>query len=42
MTEQMQSFHIRYSLGSASRAARESLVIELRDGLGAAQSSVSR
>jgi hypothetical protein len=33
---------MRYLLGAASKAARESLVIEPRDGLGAAASSVSR
>jgi hypothetical protein len=42
MAEQMQSSHIRYLLGVVSLAARKSLVIEPRDGQGAAESGVSR
>ncbi len=41
MTEQMQSLHVSYSLGAASKLARESVVIESRNGRGA-QSGVSR
>jgi hypothetical protein len=42
MIEQMQSFHIRYLLDAASKLAGESVVIDSRDGRGAAQSGVSR
>jgi hypothetical protein len=41
MTEQMQSFHIRYSVGAASLVANELLAVE-RDGLAAAAVSLSR
>jgi hypothetical protein len=42
MTEQMQSLRIRYSLSAASKLARESVVIEPRDGRAAGKSGVSR
>jgi hypothetical protein len=41
MTEKMQSFHIRYSVGAASLVDNESLAVE-RDGLAAPAASVSR
>jgi hypothetical protein len=42
MTEQIQSVLIRYLLGAASLLVPKSLVTEVREGLGAAESGVSR
>lgn len=42
MTEQMQPFHIGYLLGAASLRVPKSLVTELREGVGAGESGVSR
>jgi hypothetical protein len=39
MTDQIESFHIRYSLGAVSKVARQLPVIGPRDGLGAAESA---
>jgi hypothetical protein len=41
MTEQMQSFHIRYSVGAASLVANEPLAVE-REGLAVAPANTSR
>jgi hypothetical protein len=41
MTEQMQCFHIRYSVGTASLVAREPLAVE-REGLAIAAANMSR